>query len=65
MRKYTLAQVFAICEQNNWVLTQCDDEPKLGLTTYQVNEGEDSEYFGEFRNTDKDKDNYFFNFYTE
>ena len=65
MRKYTLAQLTEICAKNNWVLTQCDDEPKFELTTYQVSEQEVSEYFGEFRNTDKDKDNYFFNFYTE
>ena len=65
MRKYTLLQVDEICVKNNWFCTVCEDEPKLGLTTIQVSSNEDSEYFGEFRNTDKDKDNYFFNFYTE
>jgi hypothetical protein len=63
MRKYTIEQVQDICKRNNWITTDCVDEPKLGLITIQVAEDEDGIYFGEFRNTDKDKDNYFFNFY--
>jgi len=46
---FSEAAMFSLCFRHRMEITQCDNEPEYGLTTYQVSDSEDGgDYYGEW-----------------
>ena len=50
LTKFTFSEaaMFSLCFRHRMEITQCDNEPEYGLTTYQVADSEDGDYYGEW-----------------
>ena len=61
-KKYTIAEVDAIIETFEFVVTTCNNEPKRGFDTLQLSQEEEGDYVAEF--VGNETDGFAFVFYT-
>jgi hypothetical protein len=63
MKIYNENEVNEIIENNEWVVTTCNNEPYYGVHTLQIQLDEDTDYIGEF--VGNETIGYVFYFYTK